>query len=128
MTTQNNLVTNQDDQNSVQPNDSKQELMSISEERNRLVRSVMQQPTEVLRDIATLAIGWVMHELEVEEHQHRPLDFVSWGYRYRIIGLADGEYGSGMMVSRTDKGPQMFDTSTCTLVNQLRNAQIGDGQ
>ena len=95
-------------------------LSEIIDERNRLVRSVMQQPTEVLRDIATLAVGWVMHELEVMERQHQaPSDQLSLVYGLRIIGLADGEYGNGFMVRTSENGQQMFDSSTSALVAQL---------
>lgn len=100
------------------------------DERNRLVRSVIQQPTDVLRDIAILAIGWAMHELEVMGRRHQgPVDFLSWAYGFRIIGLADGKYGHGMMMRATDDGPQMFDTSTYSLVSQLRkHAENGADQ
>jgi len=97
---------------------------------NRLVRSVIQQPTDVLRDIGILAIGWAMHELQVMKRQPEgPLDILSWAYGFRIIGLADGQCGQGMMIRTTDDGPQMFDTSTCSLVSQLRDyAENGAGQ
>jgi hypothetical protein len=114
----------------MKPNsDFTQKLTTIIGERNRLVRSVIQQPTDVLRDIAILAIGWAMHELQIMERRHQgPHDILSWVYGFRIIGLADGEYGHGMMVRATDDGPQMFDTSTCSLVSQLRKyAENGAG-
>lgn len=122
MTIQNSALTKQDEQSATPPRDLKQQVMEIRQERNRLLRSVVQQPTDVLRDIAILAIGWAAHELEVAvaEHHHAPFDFVSWVYGYRIFGLGVGEYGTGMMARMTDDGPQMFDTSTCTLVGQLR--------
>jgi hypothetical protein len=102
-------------------------LSEIIKKRNRLVRSVMHQPTELLRDIATLAVGWVMHELEVMERQHQaPSDQLSLVYSLRIIGLADGQYGNGFMVRTSENGPQMFDSSTSALVAQLHeHAGIG---
>ena len=125
--------TNQDEQCATPLKDSNEAVSKIRQERNRLLRSVTQQPTEVLRDIASLAIGWAMHELEVRfagaKNDQTPFDFVAWLYCYRIVGLADGNYGTGMMASVTDGVPQRFDTSTCTLVAQLREeAQIGAGQ
>lgn len=102
-------------------------LSEIIDERNRLIRSVMQQPTEVLRDLAILAIGWAMRELVVMEKQHQaPSDQISWTYSFRIIGLADGQYGNGLMVQQTEDGPRVFDTSTCALVAQLHE-QAGIG-
>jgi hypothetical protein len=102
-------------------------LSEIIDERNRLVRSVMEQPIQVVRDLATLAVGWVMRELQLMEKQHRaPFDQLSWVYAFRIIGLADGQYGNGFMVRTNEDGSQTFDTSTFALVAQLHE-QAGIG-
>jgi|GEM_PF-4974143 len=129
MTIQGNPTTEQDQQG---PKDkaSNQRLAEIIDERNRLVRSVMKQPNEVLQDMAILAVGWAMQELAVPrlQQEYHP-DLLSGIYRLRVIGLADGDYGDGIMVEAGDDGPKMFDTSACTLLAHLRKyAQIGARQ
>lgn len=101
-------------------------MAEIIEERNRLVNAVTQQPSEVLRDIAILAVGLAMHNVEMIgemlEKRQVPSDSditTSLIYGLRIVGLADGEYGHGVMMRVSNAGSQLFDTSTCSLATQL---------
>ena len=85
-------------------------------ERNQMVASVDKLPERVVRDLAVLAVGLVYAQLINEQS---PLHHV---LALRIMQLAGGEYGFGMML-RTDGGsePAMMDTSAVGLLADLRN-------
>ena len=91
-------------------------IEQLKQERARLIRSVMEQPVEVLQDIAVLAVASVMHEMINRRLEEQGKSLPAIPYELRILQLAEGEYGIGLAITQDGMGL----TSTQALVESLR--------